>query len=490
MAILFEVLAEGDVIDSQALNQPFVMRAFGYADIDSVFGLAQSVFALTGGGLMEDEEGEIVISVPGTGSATFGFGTGGAFFDVDFGSASGEFFLTQALGQEGDTARNTFALGAGGFDYALMTAYGFFVEQPAVVTSYGGTIFETLESDLSVGTQINHQLAYVVSSILRVADAASPLARFAVTVQSSLVYRDFVTIVLSRELNDNLILTDLNTSQLRIIGLLVDQLILADETVGRYDALVTVISALLLADRAVVGLDGTLNEDLILNDTLDRDVRIIAEMVSNIELDDELEPILYLFATLEDTFSLADETTVTAALIAELLDTVSFGARARVGSEVFIGYSMNTRLAAVSEYQNYPFNSLAMVGGRRYGAGAAGVYRLEGDDDDGDPIAAHVRTGYLNFEALTHVINAWIGYTSDGQLILKAITGDGGTRKENWYRMKARPGGGPVETRFDLAKGLLGTYWAFEIENLDGADFELDIVKIWPLRTQRRYSGR
>ena len=62
---------------------------------------------------------------------------------------------------------------------------------------------------------------------------------------------------------------------------------------------------------------------------------------------------------------------------------------------------------------------------------------------DGDPIAAHVRTGYLNFEALTHVINAWIGYTSDGQLILKAITGDGGTRKENWYRMKARPGGGP-----------------------------------------------
>lgn len=377
-------------------------------------------------------------------------------------------------------------------DLEVEATYGYALLEsaPGVIGGYSGISFATVESDLGLNTQLSPQLAYVLNSILRLSDAASPLARFAVTVQSSLVYRDFATIVLSRELSDSLILTDLHTGQLRMIGLLVDQLMLADQTIGRYDALVTVISALLLADRSVIGLDGTINEALILNDTLDRDVRIIAEMVSNLELEDELEPILYLFATLEDTFALADQTTLTAALIAELFDTVSFGVRARVGDEVFIGYSMNTRLAAVSEYQNYPFNSLAMIGGRRYGAGATGVYRLEGDDDDGDPIAAHVRTGYLNFEALTHVLNAWIGYTSDGQLVLKVITADKGTKKENWYRMKARPGGGPVETRFDLAKGLLGTYWAFEIENLDGADFELDIVKIWPLRTQRRYSGR
>lgn len=444
------------------------------------------------------------IPVTGIGSVIVAGGGEGSYNQFEFANVSGQLLArgySYALVTDGDPpAGTTFAFGSGrltvrgnGVDADATQSFGYalLVEQAAMINGYSGLAFETLDDTLGLGTELTSRLDYVVQSIMRMGDQLTPLARFAVTITDSLVFREFATVVFQRELQDSLVLTDENTGVLRIIGLLTDQLMLADEAISRYDALVTVVSTFLLADRAVIGLDGTIDEALILNDDLSSQVHAIATLMSDLMLADELEGILYLFATVEDTFSLGDETTPLLALLAELMDTMSFGVRVRAGDEVITGYTMNTRLAAVSEYENYPFTSLAMIGGRRYGAGEGGVFRLEGEDDDGDPIAAHIRTGYLNFDMLTRVPNAWIGYTSTGELRLKVHTTDGGVRKENWYRMKARPNtGSPEETRFDIAKGLIGTYWAFEIENLDGADFELDIVKIWPLRTQRRYSGR
>ena len=488
MAIVFEVIT-GYSVDSEALSQGFLFRAGGTGDLDAVFGMASGGFAFGGGGLMEDSEDPSIL-VPSEGSGSFGFGMSAEAFDVEFSPGPTNTFFFNARSAEGDSGYGTFAFGGGGYEFAVATAYGFLVEQPAIITAYGGTVFETLEDEMVFLTDSSSILAYVLESLARFSDQVSPLATYLMTLQSSLVAADYATIVFNVRADSALILTDPTTAELRLIGLMADQLLLADETLGDYNALVTVVSSLVLHDAVIPVLGGFVDSELVLNDQTEARILAIVEAVSQLLLEDELEPILYLFATAESAMAFTDSPTANLALFAELLDNLHFGVRVRAGDDVFMGYSLNTRLAAVSEYSNYPFNSFAMIGGKPYGAAKGGIYRLDADDDDGDPINAHVRTGILNFEALTRVPNAWIGYTSSGELVFKTIIMDKGRKKENWYRMKARPDGAPVESRFDPAKGLLGTYWAFEIANLDGADFELDIVKIWPLRTQRRYSGR
>ena len=117
---------------------------------------------------------------------------------------------------------------------------------------------------------------------------------------------------------------------------------------------------------------------------------------------------------------------------------------------------------------------------------------VDGDDDDGAPIHARVRTGLTSFgtEVLKKNPNMYLTLRSDGELLLRVITTDGGRKKENWYKLHRREATEPVEGRFDIAKGLTSVYWGYQIENIAGADFELATIKSWPFVVQRRKSGR
>lgn len=332
-------------------------------------------------------------------------------------------------------------------------------------------------------------LLYTLVDRLRVQDQATPLLRFVSLLTESVVVRDFATLVFDHTFASDITLSD--GLALDWVVTVADALMVADERLSLLDALITVVSALVVRDDVIPVLQRDVNEVLTLVGTESAQILAIVEAASALVMDDDLANTMLMFGDLssEVDFSGSDPAALLA-LLTEIMDTVDLGVRIRVGDDLFVGYAVNTRNAAVSQYQNFPFNSFALVGGKAYGAGPAGIYRLGGDTDDGDPIQALLRTGVVNFEELVHVPNAWIGLTSDGQMILKTVTMDKGRKKENWYRMKERPQGAPVESRFDPAKGLASTYWQWELENVDGAYFELDMLKVWPVRIGRRYSGR
>jgi hypothetical protein len=351
----------------------------------------------------------------------------------------------------------------------------------------------TLTDELSLTEEYSSEWAVVLQEIIGVSDSLTLLARVAGTITDSVVAEDYVAAIFLAMLEDDVRFEPELLADLRLIVMVADQLMMEDEGISHLSALVTVAAAFLIGDAVVAGRDLTLEDEIhfVVTDELETKLKALVELLDELLIEDEATASLSLLALLEDIVQLEGVPLGTVSALAEVLDEVTFTVRITTpAGDTFVGYAMNIRNSAVTEYDNYPFNSFAIVGGRPYGASAEGVFRLEGDDDNGDPIAALVRTGILSFESLTKVPNGWIMLKSNGEMMMKTIVMDGGQKKENWYKMKARPEGEPVESRFDIAKGLTGTYWQWELANIDGAYFELDVVKVWPLRLQRRYSGR
>lgn len=152
----------------------------------------------------------------------------------------------------------------------------------------------------------------------------------------------------------------------------------------------------------------------------------------------------------------------------------------QIGEDVYEGWVLSVEDFGYTEYENYPFTGVASLKGKPYALAEDGLYLLEGDQDEGSPIAAALRTGLFDFnsKALKDAKSVYLGYTSNGQLVVKAITTGRGKKREDWYRLKKTPGGDFDMNRATIQRGLRSTYWQFEICNVDGADFDIDDVTI------------
>lgn len=470
-------------------------HSLGFA-LDADSSVVLGGFSLTGGAFAEDSDIAFEPNVPAQMVGGFTLAGASEAFSIDYDEIFGELTLTglslpleadEAMVPAGAMTLTGFAMAGPGVE----TSYSFLVEHPAVIYGVPGSLITTgVEDSLSLSDETTGLLDLLIHSVLTLTDAPAVLLQFVAQITSTLQLRDSLALLLDGQLTSAINLEDVTDADLRMIGLLADVVDFSDAPEAAVSPLVTVVSALVLLDSLALLVDGALEDSAQFDSQVSARIAALVEAVSSLEVTDEATPTLHMLATVDSQLELSDDPEALLALMVELLDTVGFAVRFDTGSERFAGYTLNLRNAAVSEYENFHFNSMALVGGRAYGAREDGVYLLEGDTDAGDPIQAFVRTGVLNLESLSHVTKAWIGLTSSGDMIFKTITTDGGKKKEHWYRMEPRPQGAPVESRFNPAKGVTSTFWQWELANVDGAYFELDMLKVWPLSIGRRYSGR
>jgi hypothetical protein len=161
-----------------------------------------------------------------------------------------------------------------------------------------------------------------------------------------------------------------------------------------------------------------------------------------------------------------------------------FTLQIKLNGEEYIGWVMNTQTSGVTQYDQYPFNSLTRFGNRYLGAGAMGICELSGDTDAGQYIQAQLKTGVTDFGSpmKKRIDRAYLGVTADGQLILKTTTDKG---IEDWYQFSPRAGDVHTE-RVKLGKGVKSRYWQFELSNSEGAHFELESLELVPIILSRR----
>lgn len=409
------------------------------------------------------------------------------------GGGSGQRPLTiaaRAFSSSAGGAHPTILITSSGYDSAPVFGHAFLEDRMPEMSAYGGAWFIEAGASMTLNDDPFADYMVAVADVLRLTDAPLVLASFLRTVQSSITLRDFAVAVFEREVLADIALDDEADAVLDLIVQVTAQLMLDDEGASLLSTLHTVVGALALRDSVRLVMQGEVPSEIELADLASARLQALVEAAAELYLDESIEHSLALFSLVDSPLELGEDALHSISALVEALSGLDFGVRIRIGDELFVGYAMNVRNTAVSEYENFPFNSMAVIGGVPYGAGPDGIYRLQGDDDDGAPIDARVRTAALTFGHLARVPYARIVFTSDGDLLFRTITMDKGARKENTYKMAKRPLGTAVESRFTMAKGVTSSVWAFELSNVDGAYFEADALQVWTLQLDRRYSGR
>lgn len=231
-------------------------------------------------------------------------------------------------------------------------------------------------------------------------------------------------------------------------------------------------------------------ETATLADRLTRAIWTELTSAEGLALADAAERSLTVVFRTDDALNLDDDSTSLLELLLRAGEQLAFIGKLPLADGDYQAWVINTDTLGVTQYAQFPFDALVTHGGATLGLTATGLYELSGDTDDGEPIAAWIRTGDLTLGGTrrSSVPRAYLYVRQDGDLILKTTTTDKGHRAEHWYRLtpSAADGADTATRRVRLGRGVRGVSWAFEIANVDGADFDLRGCEVLPVVLSRR----
>lgn len=207
----------------------------------------------------------------------------------------------------------------------------------------------------------------------------------------------------------------------------------------------------------------------------------IASLAETVGVAPALTPLLLLRVDLEDGVEVTPAEALTMLFKPTLADGVEISAAYIEPGGGLTTWAMNTRTGAVSEYDNYGFNSFAAVGNIYLGASSTGLYELHGEDDVGDDIVARIKSGFLQFGGthLSRLKSAYLAVRGEGDFVLRIETGHGDTYD---YAVSTRD---MRSTKVHMGKGQRARYFSFELIS-EGQDFDLDTLEFVPVVVQRR----
>jgi len=146
-------------------------------------------------------------------------------------------------------------------------------------------------------------------------------------------------------------------------------------------------------------------------------------------------------------------------------------------ADEFLNMVMNLRNQALTEYQDYEFNSMCWFDGKPLASDGAHIYDLStGDDDDGVLIDWNFRTGFLDLERSTKkkLRQAWVGMKTDGEIVCTAVLPDGTAYVYTAKSYEATETG----VRIKFGKGIRTKYVALDFASDEGASLELDVIRL------------
>lgn len=151
---------------------------------------------------------------------------------------------------------------------------------------------------------------------------------------------------------------------------------------------------------------------------------------------------------------------------------------------------LNTKTSAVSEYNDYAFNSYARFNGVDLAANQNGIYAQDTTtvDDGVYKIKAHIKTKRVDVynDSIYRLRNAYLKYESDGNVRITSVADKAATRT---YNLALQPAiSGVRERRVKFERGIRNRSFDFKIENIDGSSLEIDkfAILIEPIISKRR----
>ncbi len=153
---------------------------------------------------------------------------------------------------------------------------------------------------------------------------------------------------------------------------------------------------------------------------------------------------------------------------------------------------VNTKTFAVSEYVNYGFNSMTKFNGANLICDQNGIYEQDASslDDNAYKIKCSIKSGRVDIwrELKQLLRNAWLNYQTDGDAKLVTTANKTKVREYKLPYANIQDLDDMVERRIKFERGIKERYFDFKIENVDGANIEIDklTITLEPVIKKRR----
>lgn len=283
-------------------------------------------------------------------------------------------------------------------------------------------------------------------------------------------------------------LTGTALGNLRKLAVAIDAIHAAGVVGTRLEAKVEIAQVLTISTLLRSGWKVEASDSTAFQDALTATLRMLGTALDTLGFNDIAGAGVRFLAVAGEGVEFAADLTAMRQLFERLRDDVLLYTTLRLadGSE-WVGWVLNE--GAPSEYINFPMNGLAAFDKRYFGTSTDGFYLLEGEDDEGEQIDASFLTAFTDFGTgqLKGQVEAYVALSTDGtQLVFKVLNVDKrGDLIESIYTQPVTAGALHNE-KMKIGKGLEGTYWQFGLENVEGADFEIDSLDFRPLILTRR----
>jgi len=156
-------------------------------------------------------------------------------------------------------------------------------------------------------------------------------------------------------------------------------------------------------------------------------------------------------------------------------------------AETYRTWVLNLRNQALTEYDNFEFNSFAYFDGKYLAAGPGGIVELGTQELDGeDTIGWRVRTGSVDYDSTyqKRVPRMYVTGEFGGSVYFRTITSEDGERT---YLLPDNGIRGDQQRRIPIGKGPKSLQWAYELEDAqNGADVRISRLLPYPVELKRR----
>ena len=338
---------------------------------------------------------------------------------------------------------------------------------------------KTLSNTIALTPTMSVALGAIMRERLRVANTLLANQKANLTLADALAASSTLMAGLPAALSDTVGVSAVQVAQQA--ASIIEELGIAPALSGAGVYHLTLAQALQLTDALLRFLTEDMIDGIALAEVLGVRLDAYATASDQLDLTDDIAPLFLLSATAADTIDIEAVSVEQMLFSPTLQDGIEISAGYLEPNGSFTTWVMNARNGAVTEYQNYAFNSFAKLGDTYIGAADTGVYELVGDTDDGDDIVARIKSGFMQFGGthLSRLSAAYIAATGEGVMVLKIITKEG---QQYTYQADTRNG---RSTKVHMGKGQRSRYFAFELTSA-GQDFDLDTLEFVPVVVGRR----
>ena len=351
------------------------------------------------------------------------------------------------------------------------------------------SLFDMVRSDtMNMTAPIVVEAITVIREIISLADTINTTAKLSESIIEALGLDARLAIVLDALVNDALLLVSVENGVTIKSVALMDAMLLAGSATSQVNAMALLTEALVLNSVINLVTNQVITDNMALVDSLESKLIAIESLIANVVLTDSAQSTAIISVLVNDSLAINDNTSLRTIQNASINEAIDFTISFSFDGLPYYAVCMNAKTKAITEFTNYQFNSLATFNKKMYGANDAGVFEMIGDSDNGTPINARLKTFFARVAEGKHsrADSAYLGYKSNGTVQLKVIVSDQGIKKAYVYDLVAQPATTLRPGRIKIGRGIKSVYWAFDLSNTLGADFDLDVLEIRPLVLSRR----